>query len=113
MIVPDSASAERRSRVATRLGWLTGVLLLAAVVLVATHMTEERQLAQLLREADPLWLLGAGLLQVLTYVCAAGVWQRALTYLGVEAPLMPLVPLGLAKLFTDRAERRARTSATW
>ncbi len=88
---------------ATRLGWLTGLLLLAALVLVATHLAEERELARLTHEAQPLWLLAAGVLQVLTYVCAAGVWQRALTSLGVEARLTPLVPLGVAKLFTDQA----------
>jgi uncharacterized membrane protein YbhN (UPF0104 family) len=103
MSTPDSASGERRRSLALRLGWLSGALLLAAVVLVASHMTEERRLAQIARESDPRWLLVAGLLQVLTYVCAAGVWQRALTYLGVAVPLAPLVPLGLAKLFTDQA----------
>ena len=72
-------------------------------MLVATHMSEERELARLLREAQPLWLLVAGLLQVLTYVCAAAVWQRALAYGGSSARLAPLVPLGLAKLFTDQA----------
>ena len=71
--------------------------------MVASHLAEERELARLAREADPRWLLAAALLQVLTYVCAAGVWQRALRWLGVEARLAPLVPLGLAKLFTDQA----------
>src|SRR5262245_59178258 len=100
---PDKTIGERsRSRVG-RLGWLMGVLLLAGVVLVASHMSEERELARIVREADPLWLVAAALLQLLTSVCAAGVWQRALAYLGVDAPLAPLVPLGLAKLFTDQA----------
>jgi uncharacterized membrane protein YbhN (UPF0104 family) len=99
----DAAIGEpRRSRIA-RLSWLTGVLLLAAVVLVATHLAEERELARIVREADPLWLVAGALLQLATYVCAAGVWQRALAYLDVDAALASLVPLGLAKLFTDQA----------
>ena len=103
MVTRDGASAERGRSAVPRLGWLTGVLLLAVVVVVASHMAEERELARLVREARPLWLVAAGLLQILTYVCASGVWQRALTYLGVEISLASLVPLGLAKLFTDQA----------
>ena len=97
---------------AARLGWLTGALLLAAVVLVVTHLAEERELARLLREAEPAWLLGAALLQVLTYVCAAAVWQRALARRGAAASLAALFPLGLAKLFTDQALPSAGLSGT-
>lgn len=95
-----------------RLGWLTGAILLAAVVVVSTHLAEERALARLLREAEPLWVLVAGALQVLTYVCAAAVWQRALALRGVATRLRPLVPLGLAKLFTDQAVPSAGMSGT-
>jgi uncharacterized membrane protein YbhN (UPF0104 family) len=103
MSAPDNRIHERGRSLAGRLGWLTGVLLLAGVVIVATHMAEQRELARIVREANPLWLVAAGFLQLSTYVCAAGVWQRALAYLGANAPLVPLVPLGLAKLFTDQA----------
>jgi uncharacterized membrane protein YbhN (UPF0104 family) len=97
---------------ATRVGWLTGALLLAAVVLVVTHLAEERELARSLREAEPVWLFGGGLLQVLTYVCAAAVWQRALAWRGSDAPLAAFLPLGLAKLFTDQALPSAGLSGT-
>ncbi len=86
-----------------RVGWLTSLLLLAAVVLVGTHRTEERELAELLRRARPLWLLAALVPQALTYVCAAGVWQRVLARGGDRRRLTRLVPLGLAKLFADQA----------
>jgi len=110
---PGTAEAVRGgSALARRLGWLTGALLLGAVVLVATHRAEERALARLLREAQPFWLLGAAGLQVLTYVCAAAVWQRALVFRGDVARLRPLVPLGLAKLFTDQALPSAGISGT-
>jgi uncharacterized membrane protein YbhN (UPF0104 family) len=95
-----------------RFGWLGGALLLAAVVIVATHLAEERALARLLGEARPPWLLAAVALQGLTYVCAAAVWQRALALRGTSARLRPLLPLGLAKLFTDQVVPSAGMSGT-
>jgi uncharacterized membrane protein YbhN (UPF0104 family) len=110
---PGSVEALRGGgALARRLGWLTGALLLGAVVLVATHQAEERALARLLSEAQPRWLLVAALLQVLTYGCAAAVWQRALAFRGDATRLLPLVPLGLAKLFTDQALPSAGVSGT-
>jgi len=97
---------------ARRLGWVTGVLLLGAVVLVVTHLGEERELVRLVHQAQPLWLLAAVALQALTYVCAAAVWQRALVYRGVATRLQPLVPLGLVKLFTDQVVPSAGVSGT-
>lgn len=88
-----------------RLGlpWLFGLLVLAAVVLVATRFTELRRFAELARSAQPIWLLVAFGLQVMTYVCAAGVWHGALDRAGVGQCFWSIVPLGLAKLFTDQA----------
>jgi uncharacterized membrane protein YbhN (UPF0104 family) len=88
------------------------VLLLAAVVAVTTHVAEERALARLLREAQPRALLLAAALQGLTYLCAAAVWQRALAFRGAATRLRPLLPLGLAKLFTDQAVPSAGMSGT-
>jgi uncharacterized protein (TIRG00374 family) len=95
-----------------RLGWIAGALLFAALLLVVTHRSEEREIARLLREARPVWLLAAAALQVATYVCAAAVWQRALARSGAPVPLARLVPLGLAKLFTDQAVPSAGMSGT-
>jgi len=97
---------------AGRLGWVGGALLLGAVLLFVTHRAEERELARLVREARPVWLLGAALLQAGTYVCAAAVWQRALAHHDASQPLRSLVPLGLAKLFTDQAVPSAGMSGT-
>jgi hypothetical protein len=83
--------------------WLTGALLLLALVLVVAHVGEGRRFVELLREARPGWLGVAALLQAGTYVCAAGVWQRALRANGVRLGVGGLVPLGLAKLFADQA----------
>ena len=100
---PVDALALRVPRAAKRFGWLSGVLLLAVLVIVSTHVAEERELARLLAGAEPVWLLGAALLQLLTYACASGVWQRALAYSGGGPRLRDLLSLGLAKLFTDQA----------
>lgn len=80
-----------------------GVLLLFALVFVVAHLGEEARFSELLRRARPRWLLVGALLQVATYVCAAGVWARALAAHGEHRPLPSLVSLGLAKLFMDQA----------
>jgi uncharacterized membrane protein YbhN (UPF0104 family) len=97
---------------ASRLAWVSGAFLLAAVVLVATHLSEERELVALLERARPGWLAGAVLLQVGTYVCAAGVWERALRERSAPPRFWSLVPLGPAKLFTDQAVPSAGLSGT-
>jgi uncharacterized membrane protein YbhN (UPF0104 family) len=83
-------------------GWIFGALALAAVVLVVLRLGELEHFAALARGAEPQWLLLAAVLQVLTYICAAGVWYCALARIGQRRPLRSLVPLGLAKLFTDQ-----------
>jgi uncharacterized protein (TIRG00374 family) len=92
--------------------WATGAVLLAAVVVGAAHLGEEHQFAALLRRARPAWLLAALALQAGTYACAAAVWERVLTSYGERRRLWRLVPLGLAKLFTDQAVPSAGMSGT-
>ena len=103
---------EPSSLFAPRLGWLAGVLLIGGVLLAVSHRAEEREIARLLREAQPAWLLAAAALQAATYACAAGVWHRALARGGVPVPFRRLLPLALAKLFTDRAVPSAGISGT-
>ena len=100
---PGDALGLHPPRLATRFGWLSGVLLLAVLVIVSTHVAEERELARLLAGAEPLWLIAAAGLQLLTYACASAVWQRALAFSGGGPRLRDLLSLGLAKLFTDQA----------
>jgi glycosyltransferase 2 family protein len=85
------------------LSWLFGLLVLGAVVLVATRFTEIERFAAIARAAQPAWLLAALALQILTYFCAAGVWYGTLHRAGVRQSYWSIVPLGLAKLFTDQA----------
>jgi uncharacterized protein (TIRG00374 family) len=82
---------------------LIGLLALGALVVVVLHLGEFERFIALARTARPAWFSVAFVLQGATYVAAAGVWQRALAAAGQRLPLRSLVPLGLAKLFTDQA----------
>ncbi len=99
------ALAPRRGRARSALWarWAASLLLLGGVVLVVGHRAEPRQIARLLAEAQLGWLAVAVPLQALTYVCAAEIWRRVLQRAGSPLPLARLLPLGLAKLFTDQA----------
>jgi hypothetical protein len=55
-----------------------GLLLLATLIVVLTHVDEERQFVALLTHLTPTWLLVAAGCQIGTYVCAAAVWSRVL-----------------------------------
>jgi uncharacterized membrane protein YbhN (UPF0104 family) len=91
---------------------VSGALLLAALVFVVAHFAEEQALARLIADAHPIWLATAAMFQGLTYVCAAAVWQRALVREHVSRRTWGLVPLGLAKLFTDQALPSAGVSGS-
>jgi len=83
--------------------WLFGLLALIAVIIVVLRIGELGRFAELAQEAEPRWLVLALGLQGLTYVCASSVWYAALARAGERRSLRSLVPLGIAKLFTDQA----------
>jgi len=87
-------------------------LLLVGLIFVVRHLSDERRLAALARDAQPGWLALAALLQLATYVCAAAVWRQALAGEPTCPRLGQLVPLGVAKLFTDQAVPSAGMSGT-
>ena len=74
-----------------------------AVVMFATHYSQEMAFAQLVLHARPAWLLVALLLQMGTYVTEARIWQRVLCRAKISKPLRSYVGLALAKLFMDQA----------
>lgn len=92
-----------RARRLARAGWVFGALLLLAVLGVGLHLGELHEVAALLAALRWPWLAAALALQAVTYVFAAGAWQRVLARLGSSRRLASLVPLSLAKLFTDQA----------
>lgn len=82
---------------------LIGILLLAGLILTVTNIGQLEQFVRLARSIKPGWLLLALFLQAATYVCAAGVWYGPLQWGGTHSSLASLVPLGIAKLFSDQA----------
>jgi uncharacterized membrane protein YbhN (UPF0104 family) len=82
--------------------WFVGLLLLSGLILLVTHFGELEQFVQLLRQAEPVWLVVALLLQFATYISVASVWYLALRSAGVRHSLVSLIPLGVAKLFSDQ-----------
>jgi hypothetical protein len=83
--------------------WFFGLDLLVAVVMFATHHSQEMAFAQLVLHARPGWLIVALLLQMGTYVTEARIWQRVLCRAKISKPLRSYVGLALAKLFMDQA----------
>jgi glycosyltransferase 2 family protein len=83
--------------------WFFGLLVLMAVIAAVLRVGELRRFVELAREIRPVWLVVGAVLQGLTYVCAALVWHAALARTGARRSLCSLVPLGIAKLFSDQA----------
>ncbi|RKH47495.1 TIGR00374 family protein [Corallococcus sicarius] len=84
-------------------GWGFGLALLAAVILVVTRASEEREFARLLKESAPAWQLVAALLQAATYLSQSAVWRAVLRRTRFRVPLGALYSLSFAKLFIDQA----------
>ena len=106
---PDQTEKPRRWLLAA---WGTGVVLLLGLWALVSRLVEGREFALLAARTDPRWLVAGALLQTGTYVCAGAVWYRALVRYGIPRRLRSLVPLGLAKLFTDQAVPSAGMSGT-
>ncbi|MDZ4864569.1 MAG: lysylphosphatidylglycerol synthase transmembrane domain-containing protein [Gemmatimonadota bacterium] len=90
----------------------SGLVVLAAVVVVVVRRDEGIKFADLVKRAQPGWLLLVLVLQAGTYVCAAGVWQRVLARQGIHNSIWQLIPLGLAKLFMDQVVPSAGLGGT-
>jgi glycosyltransferase 2 family protein len=99
-IVPELFG--KASSVRALLSWVIGLLGLLAVILAVLHFGSLERTIELARSAHPAWLLLAVLVQAATYVSAALVWRQALHRAGHPRSLRTLVPLGIAKLFTDQ-----------
>jgi glycosyltransferase 2 family protein len=87
-------------------GWrrfALGMLLLGGLVLAVVHFGELEHFARLAESAEPAWLIAALAAQVATYGAVATAWHLALDRGGRRMPVRSLLPLGLAKLFSDQA----------
>jgi glycosyltransferase 2 family protein len=107
----DAILSKRRrwSRLAP---WIFGLLALATLIVVVVNIGELERFLRLLGSVEPRWLILAALSQLLTYLCAAFVWHRTLALAGSRIPFRSLVPLNLAKLFTDQAVPSVGLSGT-
>ena len=92
----------KTSAVRSLLLWAAGILALVAVIFCALRYGSLDQVVRLVRSAHPLWLVLALAAQVPTYLCAALVWRQALAHCGRPLPMRTLIPLGIAKVFTDQ-----------
>lgn len=91
------AHSRNRSR------WLFGAALLAAVVVASRFIGERHRVADLLRAAQPAWLVAMAVLQGATYLCLAAGWGHALERVKAARPrLAALTRIALAELFTDQ-----------
>jgi glycosyltransferase 2 family protein len=84
------------------LPWVFGLLTLFALVLVVLHFGTIEEFARLARAARPEWLVLVCVAQAATYVSASLVWRQGLRRAGHPRSLSTLIPLGIAKLFTDQ-----------
>jgi len=82
--------------------WVASLLGFIAVILVVLHFGSLEKMTELVRSARPVWLLAALSVQMGTYVSAVFVWRQALQRAGHPLPLRTLVPLSVAKVFTDQ-----------
>lgn len=92
----DSGSLGRR------FGWLLGLAALAAVIIVATHISEPRDFMRLVERASLWWIAVAFVLQAATYVALAKVWRAVARAARQSLPLGHAVRIALAKLFVDQ-----------
>lgn len=84
------------------LSWIAGLLACLALIVAVLHFGSLERIIELSRSARPVWLLLAALAQATTYILAALVWRQSLRRSGNSRPLRDLIPLGVAKLFTDQ-----------
>ena len=99
-------------RTRNRLSWLLGIAVLAAVVVAALHLAEERAFVELLAHAEPAWLVAALGLQAATYLAQATTWLTVLNRAGARVPFGYACALSLQKLFIDQALPSAGFSGT-
>lgn len=99
---PDFLDENRVSGWGLISSWAFGLLTLLAVILIVVHFGTIEEFMRLAASASPRWFLLACIAQLGTYLCAALVWRQALKRAGHPRPLSALIPLGVAKLFTDQ-----------
>jgi len=111
MTVSQRHQAQRPAR-GRLVRWLLGLLILSGLIMLVSHLGELEQFLAILRTMSPMWLGIALLLQLGTYASVAWVWHQALDRLHARRSFRSLIPLAVAKLFSDQAMPSAGVSGT-
>lgn len=90
--------------------YLFGVLVFFALIGLVARLGDVERFADLIRRLDLHWLAMCTVLQAGTYLCEGLAWKTALDRSGARLPLGRLLPLSLAKLFSDQAMPSAGVS---
>ena len=94
------------------LSWLLGIAALVGVVFAVRHFSEAEAFVTQAREAKPLWLIAALLLQAATYLAQGEIWRAVGRRAGTRLSIPLMYKLALAKLFLDQALPSAGLSGT-
>jgi uncharacterized protein (TIRG00374 family) len=113
----SEARARSRSGQPARqaLRWLplgVGLVILGVVVAVALQVAEAKELARIIRRAEPGWAMLAVLLQLGTYLAASQVFRGVVRAGGHALGVSAAARLSLTKLFVDQALPSAGLSGT-
>ena len=100
---PLPEEEQHYSRSALWLTWLLGAAMNVTVVGVALQFTDVESFTRLLTQAEPLWLVGALALQVLTYMAQGQVFRVVLKAGAQPLSLWEAGKLSVMKLFVDQA----------
>lgn len=79
-----------------------GLVLLAAVIFLFTHIDEGRRFAYEAAALEPQWLLFAISIQAGTFVADTELWERVLDRGGHRRPFFQLLRFSFAKFFVDQ-----------
>lgn len=90
---------------ARSLPWRTAffvAVVLGALVAGVLHFGDLKRFVEMVRKAQPLWMIGAVALQATTYLFLALGWSAVLDKAGKPLPLWRLFRIALVKLFIDQ-----------
>jgi uncharacterized protein (TIRG00374 family) len=90
--------------------WLLAALIAGSVVLGALHWGDVKKFAELTTKAEPVWVAGALLLQISTYVSLSAQWWLVLRKAETGPTMLKLLPLTITKLFADQVVPTAGVS---
>lgn len=109
---PTSAPVRNLARRTVVASYLFGLLLFSALVGIVARLGDLERFVGLVQQVDLRWLFACALLQAGTYLCEGMAWKAFLDRCGHRLPLAGLLPLSLAKLFSDQAVPSAGISGS-